>query len=231
MRKFVIATVSMLVLLSCLASAQNFQGGLGFIVGAPQGEFKDNVDATGYGVTGHIGYSPVSQPFMIGLEVGYSNYGSETRTEPFSTTIPDVYVNVTTTNNLVLTHLFLRAQPTKGTIRPYVEGLIGVSYFFTETKIEDKGGSDKTIASNTNQDDATFSGGGGLGAMVKVYGKQKQTGNLEVLLDFRARYLLGGEAEYLKEGSIRRESNRVVYDVNKSKTNLLTFQFGVAVRF
>lgn len=231
MRRIVLAVLVACATLTYTAAAQDFQGGLGFIVGAPQGEFKENVDATGYGVSGHIGYSPKAQPFMIGLELGYLNYGSETRTEPFSTTIPDVFVNVTTTNNLVLTHLFLRAQPTKGTIRPYVEGLVGVSYFFTETKIENKNRGGEEIASNTNQDDATFSGGGGLGAMIKVYGKVTERKSLEVLLDFRTRYLLGGEAEYLKEGSIRRESGRVVYDINKSKTNLLTFQFGIAIRF
>ena len=231
MKRFAIAVLLVSSFLTCSLPAQNFQGGLGFIVGAPQGEFKDNLDATGYGITGHIGYSPKTQPLMIGVEVGYMNYGSETRTEPFSTTIPDVYVNVTTTNNLVLTHLFLRAQPTKGTIRPYLEGLVGFSYFFTETKIENKNHSGEEIASNTNQDDATLSGGGGLGAMVQVYSKDKDNRKIEVLLDFRTRYLIGGEAEYLKKGSIRRESNRVVYDINKSKTNLLTFQFGVAVRF
>jgi hypothetical protein len=231
MRCLAIAVLIGFFLLVCPLSAQNFQGGLGFIVGAPQGEFKNNLDATGYGITGHIGYSPKTQPLMIGIELGYMNYGSETRTEPFSTTIPDVFVNVSTTNNLVLTHLFLRAQPTKGTIRPYLEGLVGVSYFFTETKIENKNHGGEEIASNTNQDDATFSGGGGVGAMVKVYGKVTEKQTLEVLLDFRTRYLLGGEAEYLKKGSIRREVGRVVYDINKSKTNLLTFQFGVAIRF
>jgi hypothetical protein len=231
MRRFAIVVLLVSLFLTCSLPAQNFQGGLGFIVGAPQGEFKDNLDATGFGITGHIGYSPKTQPVMIGVEFGYMNYGSETRTEPFSTTIPDVFVNVTTTNNLVLTHLFLRAQPAKGAIRPYLEGLVGVSYFFTETKIENKNHGGEEIASNTNQDDATLSGGGGLGAMVQVYSKDKDNRKIEVLLDFRTRYLLGGEAEYLKKGSIRRESNRVVYDINKSKTNLLTFQFGVAVRF
>jgi hypothetical protein len=231
MRRYVIAVLLASAFLTCSLPAQNFQGGLGFIVGAPQGEFKDNLDATGYGITGHIGYSPKTQPLMIGVEFGYMNYGSETRTEPFSTTIPDVFVNVTTTNNLVLTHLFLRVQPSRGIIRPYLEGLVGFSYFFTETKIENKNRSGEEIASNTNQDDATFSGGGGLGAMVQVYSKDKDNRKIEVLLDFRTRYLLGGEAEYLKKGSIRRESGRVVYDINRSKTNLLTFQFGVAVRF
>lgn len=53
----------------------------------------------------------------------------------------------------------------------------------------------------------------------------------EVLIDIGVKYIESGEAEYLKEGSIRTENGSVVYDVNKSKTNLLTFQIGASFRF
>jgi hypothetical protein len=69
---------------------------------------------------------------------------------------------------------------------------------------------------------------------VKVYGRIEDDDNLEiqeVLIDLRLRYLAGSQAEYLKEGSIRREAGRVVYDVRTSKTDLLSVQVGVAVRF
>jgi len=45
------------------------------------------------------------------------------------------------------------------------------------------------------------------------------------------RYIIGGEAEYLKKGSIRRENSKVSYDIIKSKTDLLTAQIGVALEF
>ena len=52
-----------------------------------------------------------------------------------------------------------------------------------------------------------------------------------VFIDLRIRYMKGGEAEYLKEGSIRRENGKVAYDVEQSKTDLLTFQIGAVLTF
>ncbi|MBI3111765.1 MAG: hypothetical protein HYZ01_09345 [Ignavibacteriales bacterium] len=53
----------------------------------------------------------------------------------------------------------------------------------------------------------------------------------EALIDLRLRYLSGGDAQYLKEGSIRRENGRVVYDIKRSKTDLLSLQISVSVTF
>ncbi|MCX6132531.1 MAG: hypothetical protein NTU47_01845 [Ignavibacteriales bacterium] len=43
--------------------------------------------------------------------------------------------------------------------------------------------------------------------------------------------MAGSQAEYLREGSIRRVSGQVVYDINKSKTDLLMIQLGLEFRF
>ena len=55
----------------------NFQGGLNFIAGFPQGEFKDNVDENGFGIAGEFLYSPSTSPLGIGVSLGYMNYGQE----------------------------------------------------------------------------------------------------------------------------------------------------------
>lgn len=209
----------------------NFQGGLNFIAGFPQGEFKDNVDENGFGIAGEFLFSPSTSPLGIGVSLGYMNYGEEGRREPFSTTIPDVEVEVKTTNNIVIGHLLLRAQAKKGPIRPYAEGLVGFNYLFTETKIEDVDDEDE-IASSTNLDDGVFSYGGGGGVMLQLYSsKGKKAKIWRLLLDLHVRYIVGGEAEYLKEGSIKRENGKVLFDKIKSKTDLLTAQFGVTVEF
>ena len=52
-----------------------------------------------------------------------------------------------------------------------------------------------------------------------------------VLLDLRARYLVGGEAKYLKEGTIQVVDNRLVYDLRQSKTDLVTVGAGVTIEF
>jgi hypothetical protein len=210
-------------------------GGLSFMLGFPQGEFSDNVDNTGYGLSGELAYKPRMWPFSIGGSLAYMIYGQEKRTEPFSYTIPDVFVDVITTNSILSGHILLRAEVPRGPIRPYVDGLLGFNYLFTETKIE--GYSDEPIAKTTNLDDAVFSYGGGGGILIKIFGDETALRKARlgrsplVFIDLRLRYLLGGEAEYLKEGSIGRVGTTVVYDVIQSKTDLLTFHIGVTAEF
>ena len=109
------------------------EGGADFLVGLPQGAFKENVNRAGYGITGNIGFAPSGYAYMPGVEFGFMNYGTEKRREPFSTTIPDVTVDVETQNNFALGHLFVRLQPNNGTVRPYLEGSLGGNYLFTKT--------------------------------------------------------------------------------------------------
>jgi hypothetical protein len=222
--------VTGILLITTTAGAQSWQGGLDFLVGAPQGEFRKNVDKAGFGIAGNVGYAPEGTPIMLGLEFGFMNYGSADRREPFSTTIPDVYVNVSTTNNFVLGHFLLRLQPNTGKLRPYLQGMVGFNYLFTETKIENLNVPGEEVAGNTNLSDGAFSYGGGAGLMFLVY-ESEEGGISDVFIDLGARYVFGGEAEYLKEGSIRRENGRVAYDILKSKTDLLVFQLGASVRF
>jgi hypothetical protein len=219
------------------ANAQVLQGGVNFLVGLPQGAFKENVNRAGVGITGNIGLAPKGYAYMFGLELGYMNYGTESRREPFSTTIPDVTVDVSTENNFASGRLLFRLQPNNGFIRPYLEGAIGGNYLFTRTTIKNQGNGGEEVASSTNLDDFAFSYGGGGGVLVLLFtkeDKEQEPGKVElgeVLLDLRCTYMAGSQAEYLKEGSIRRFGGRVVYDVSKSQTDLLMIQLGVAFRF
>jgi hypothetical protein len=215
------------------AFAQNVQGGINFLVGVPRGEFKRNVDKTGFGVAGTVGWAPAETPVMLGLELGFMVYGSETRRQPFSTTIPNVFVDVNTSNNFLLAHLIVRGQPNQGTVRPYIQGMVGMNYLFTRTKIENSGNGGDEIASSDDLSDNAFSYGGGGGLTFLVWTEDEEEGNglREVLIDVGARYVLGKEARYLKEGSIAYRDGRVVYDVSKSKTDLLELQVGAAFRF
>lgn len=214
------------------AFAQNALGGLNFLVGVPTGDFKSNVDKNGYGLSASIGFAPVSSIFMVGVEAGFMRYGTERRREPFSTTIPDVMVDVETSNNFALFHGVFRLQPNQGSIRPYLEGLAGINYLYTQTEIQNRGRGGEEVASSNNKDDIAFSYGGGGGLMIRLYSSEGEGSGLnEVLLDIRGRYIKGGEAEYLKQGSIRRENGQVKYDVLKSHTDIMTIQVGVALRF
>ena len=138
---------------------------------------------------------------MVGLEFEFMNYGTKRRREPFSTTIPDVTVEVETTNNFALGHLLARLQPNSGSIRPYVEGAVGFHHLFTNTTIKNQEGEGEEIASSTNLDDTAFSIDGGV--MMRVWEKkpddeEEENPLAEALIDLRLRYLSGGDAQYLR---------------------------------
>jgi hypothetical protein len=158
--------------------------------------------------------------------------GSETRKEPFSTTIPDVTVDVQTENSLAQFMLLFRLQPKQGSIRPYADALFGLHYLYTRTTIKNAS-NDEEVASTTNFDDNAAAYGFGGGAMIKVYEHPRggTSAPVQLFIDLQFRYLIGGEAEYLKEGSIRREGGTVTYEVTESNTNIAVARIGVAVNF
>jgi hypothetical protein len=209
--------------------------GINFTLGFPRGEFQEKLDKTGFGgsLQFYLWEPTYNRPFSIGANVGYMIYGMESRNEPFSYTIPDVTVNVSRTNNIVNYHLLFMISPFEGPIRPYIEGLFGGAYFFTETKIKSQGGNYEDVASSVNFNDNTWSYGGGGGLMMRILklNDPEIRGLDEIMLDLKVRYLVGGEAEYLKEGSVILYNGRAYYDVVKSKTDLLTAHLGVVILF
>lgn len=221
--------------------SQEVQFGLDFQVGVPQGEFSDQLeDRWGVGVGGMFGYRFPSTPFMLGVDLGFMNFGTDTRQERWSTTIPDATVDVENSYNLVHGDALFRIIPSERVIRPYIEGLVGFNYFFTETKIRDRGSTDPddTIASDTNFKDTTLSYGFGGGLQFRVY-SDDGTGNnnddngntmpYSVYLTLSGRYMVGNEAEYLRQGSIEIVNGQAIYDVQQSTTDLMHFKIGISV--
>jgi hypothetical protein len=223
------------------AAAIDFQAGGGFVVAVPRGELGENIENTGLGLELHGGIWLGASPVMLGAQLGFLNYGSESRREPFSLTIPDVEVEVTTTNSIYSGHLMLRLAPRLPGVRPYAEGVVGFKNFETTTKIEEIDGDpdEDPIAESTNLGDTVFSYGGSAGLMFRVWrsglGSDAPDGMLgedfDVWLDLRFGYQGGGEAEYLKEGAITRGPDGVEYDISRSSTELMLFQVGAAVTF
>jgi hypothetical protein len=209
-----------------IVRAQEKQVGGYFTTVVPRGEFRENVTSNGYGGGGFFLVRLGPSPFLVGGDAGVVVYGSETRFEPFSTTIPNVRVRVRTSNNILLAHSVLRLQPRNGPIRPYADGLIGLKHLFTRTTISDDF-DDEQIASTTDLSDTTFSYGFGGGVQVSLW----QNGEQAILLDGNVRYLRGSRAEYLKKGSIRDENGQVIFDVLSSRTDVMSVQIGVTFRF
>ena len=219
-------------ILHSVALAQFWQGGLNFQIGIPTGEYNDQIDNAVAGIAGEFLYSPYNSPFGIGISMGWFQVGREKRQEPFSTTIPDVTVDVKTENGLAQFMILARLQPKRGPILPYADALLGLNYLYTKTTIENASDGEE-VASTTNSSDNTFAYGFGGGTLIKVYdGTNKASGSpLRAYIDLNFRYTLGGEADYLKEGSIRRDNGVVTYDITRSRTDISIAHIGLTVIF
>jgi hypothetical protein len=223
---FLVLTILMLGLVSNFSSAQ--QVGINLSLALPQGEFAKQVDNLGYGLSGEfMFFSPKQRaPFGFGLNVGYYVYGSESRSEPMYN-IPEVFLRVDRTNNLVNFHVIFEIGFPTGRIRPYVQGLFGGQYLFTETSVKNESNYEE-FASSTNYDDWAWSYGAGGGISI-LLGGDPVTEIGAIYLDLKGRYLFGSEAEYLKEGSVAVTGQQVRYYPSKSKTDLLTIHAGVRI--
>lgn len=238
--------VVIIIFVSTLLSSQNLKGqevqfGLDFQVGAPQNDFSAQMGSRlGFGIGGMIGYRFDNTPFLFGVDFGFMNFGTETRDEPLSSTIPDLRVEVENSYNLFHGDLLLRVLSPERAARPYLEGLVGFNHFFTQTVLRERGGisSEPEKLRDTNFRDSALSYGFGAGLQFRVFRddgtrieNSEFSGPYSVYIHLASRYMFGREAEYLKEGSIIREGGNVTYDVNRSTTDLLHFKIGVTVGF
>lgn len=221
-------TIIVLILASSFSNISfSQQAGINFSLAFPQGEFGEEVDNLGYGLSGEFLFlSPKPKsPFGIGLSLGYYIYGRELSREPWSNTIPWVTLDVEKTNNLVNFHILFEAGFPSGRIRPYIQGLFGGEYLYTQTSVSGEY-NQETIASSTNYDDWAWSYGAGAGILV-LLGGDPVTEIGAIYLDLKGRYLFGSETTYLKEGDMEVISGKVYYTPSESKTDMLTIHAGI----
>jgi hypothetical protein len=214
-------------------TGEKFQAGLNFTLGFPQSGFKDNIDRLGYGGSGYFLYRLPQSPLYVGISAGALVYGSETWTEVFSPTFPEILVDIRTRNYILLTHLVVRLQP-RGDFRPYIEGLVGLNYMWTETALYDADSwDDNDAARAVNFSDTSTSYGAGAGIHFTVLKAVRRSGKraFSMQVELGARYLTAGRMEYLREGSIIRENGEIYYDVLESVVTLINLRAGISFCF
>lgn len=235
MQILLVSSLLLAIIGSSALAKSPFQAGIHFAMGFPQNEFGNNVSNNGYGLSGHFGYQFPGTPLTVGAALGFLIYGMESRREALGPNIPDIVVEVETTNNILTGHLMMRVQPvaSDSPIKPYLEGLFGFNYLYTETRLKDWDWDEDDDISSKNYDDAAMSYGGGGGLMIRVFRGQKENseGFYSINIDVGARYLFGREAAYLKKGDIQRQNNQVIFSPSRSTTDLLMTNIGVTVNF
>jgi hypothetical protein len=199
----------------------------------PTGAFNDHVSQEGFALGLFFGRRPWNAPVYLGFELSGSFYGYAHRHE-FLEGIPEVRFDVETFNNIIQGLLFLRAQPRRGAVRPFVEGLAGVSYLYTDTTISGHEFPWDEVGSDTNFSDFTVTAGAGGGLAIhlgwsRVRYPDRPRG--ETLLDIKVRYMAGGRAKYLKQGSIVVVGDQLTYSYDESATSFITVQAGLSFRY
>ena len=230
--------VILLLILFTIPAWAQLDISLNGLVISPQGQFEENIDRAGYGfsLSGKYNFEPT--PFSLGLNFGYALYGSETRSEIL---VWPVAVDVTTDNNIFFMHLMGTIHKDFGIFQPYAEALLGFQVLWTDTEVKDQEPEDdeNDIASNTHLSDWTSSFGVGGGIKIKLtefdtdeFGDDDDPVflNSGLFLDLKVRYIFGGQAEYLKEGSIEQgPNNEIILHKSRSETDYMTFHIGLSI--
>ena len=256
MKKLLLAT---LVLFTSFFSIAQI-GSLGFSVGVPRNDFRENTDANGFGFDLSIAF-PFQKgvPIYAGIDFNYMVYGRNQQDEDLVAEIRssqgtllgqlDIPLRIVNTNSLFGTHAFVRAVAPLSNIQPYIEGLVGFRYISTNTKILDRSNDrrfsdedDDVIVRKTILDDFVFSYGFGGGLMFKV--------SSNFFIDLRADYFRGERAQFFdgtdtEAWSVEFTGSEAAYDpaniqqgdldfsteARESTTDLLVIKFGVAAKF
>ncbi len=206
--------------------SNRWQGGAGFLATAAVGEFETFVPDSAPGILGHVNRSLGHSIFSLGAEIAWNQYGSESRSLPLGPLVPEVpdaAVEVHTYNAMLGLHARLRAQFPSGRFRPYADGLFGFTNIYTTSEVKGEDGCDEgcVLGSESQSSDFVLSYGGGAGVTIRFSAHERAPS-----LDLGVRYLAGGRADYLTEGSVRAERGQVIREFSRSRTDRLGVYIG-----
>jgi opacity protein-like surface antigen len=195
-------------------------GGGGLLIGIPLGEFADATDE-GFGVVGHVVFTPGGGPFGLRLQAGGLVYGSRKIATPVPGTGGLITESLSTDNWLLNAGIGPQLTVRSGPVRPYVYALAGIGYFATETSFGDSYGY-YGDHSTTNYDDTTFAWSAGAGLLIPV--------SRSLAIDVGVQYVGNGTVRYLAEGDLLPSpgADPPVIRPRQTEANLLTITVGVS---
>ena len=245
-RTATIMALALILLLNPAWSAcgqKNFEFELSTLRGAGIGELGSRIGRAGWGGSFYGGWLLPGTPFSLGVRLAMVNYGSEHNVDlaGYSAAAP---AGVRYSYNILFTHIVLRAQPRESLLTPYIEALAGINYFFTQAY---GGGSSSVpfIVADAvlimNQNDSTtllsslapsFGLGGGLKLRLARFssGREATRASWCLFLDLQGRYLISGTAKYLRSGSLTLDGDRLISNIQRSRTDIFCFSMGLSLR-
>lgn len=177
--------------------ARHSSGGIVFSQTRPIGELANNI-GFGYGATGNYIYR-LDKAGIAGLRLAgsWSEYGSEKIRAPLSYSVGGrIQVDVTTSNTIGTLTLGPEFMFPEGIIRPYAHAGVGAIWFATMSSVQGIDSYESEFQTRNYSDwTPTWTAGGGL----HIPMARRETA---VLLDIGVDYFYGGDASYLRKGSI-----------------------------
>jgi hypothetical protein len=177
--------------------ARHSSGGVSFIQVRPVGELSNNI-GFGYGATGNYIYR-LDRAGIAGMRLAgsISEYGQERIRAPLSYAVGGrIQVDVTTTNTIGTLTIGPQFMVPEGPIRPYAHAGGGFIWFATTSSVQGIDDYEDEFQTR-NYSDWTPTWTVGAGVHVPIT-KRKAT----ILLDLGADFFFGGDASYLRKGSI-----------------------------
>jgi hypothetical protein len=200
-------------------------------VAVPNKEFRqvaqNNFGNLGYGINTGLVLSPLLEnkpsPILIGLDFGYFTYGQEKQSS--TATAPPLK----TTHNVFTWNAIGRLRPRfeRGSITPFIDGMLGLKLYNTKTKI------DKNVIDFIFNDDQpevinnVKDTGLNYGLGVGFYTNGKSGSGFTM----RALYLWGDDSNYVVRNSVTVDSNGFVsYQTGRTSTSMIIIQLGISAR-
>ena len=190
----------------------------------PKEDFSENVNH-GWGGGAYVLYDLDRRGILsLRLDFNYAAYGRETKRVPLSNTVGGrILVDVVTTNSLFAFGLGAQLSVPVGLMRPYATVGFSGLMLSTGTSVSGSDSDDEPFASTNNYEDGTGAPVLGSGLLFPV--------SRFVAIDLGARYHRGGNASYLREGSIiDNPDGTITINALESRTPFMLWFVGVNVR-
>lgn len=222
MRTYTI-TLALLILGPFAAAQENgYAGSLGATIGIsmPQNDFADTWEKDLFALGGVLTFPARHIPLQLGFDFGYNGMGKKVTTVPVTDpALGSTEGKLAVRAQVLSYHPLLRFSPSKGAVKPYVDGLVGIRHFSTKTTVKVSGLSEP-LSKEKNMTDFVLSAGWAAGMMVGL-GKT-------VYIEARVQRFASGNASYVDPASIEvGDSNDISFSTLSSKTGTLSLLFGI----
>ncbi len=203
--------------------ARELRGELRFIAGIPQGDFEQITGDIGYGASGSVRVPLREIPLQLGFDFGFLFFDGATREVESD---PEASVRYDT--NVSMAHVISRYYFHEGTYSPYVDGLVGVKYLFTDARVARRVLPNVAPVTGADLNDWAFSYGAGAGVDIALFSEAQRFWFNALLMSAGARYLFGTEADCIAEETA---ATGEVSATQCARTDLFVPQLGLTLRF